>query len=116
MTPYMTTADNRLRAAAEAWATAYKRRIEATSLKRRTFAAYRAGATFDGSFLADMDAARRVTEARAGLRAAEKALLAIVDPKPITLKAKAREVKPGHTLLIDRVLPPYDDSQSTRTP
>lgn len=96
------TYDERLHAAAQAWAAAYRARQEASSIKRRTFAATRARDHRFGGLSAEVETSAQVTEARAALRAAEKALLQIVDPKPITLKARAREVKDGPVLLIER--------------
>lgn len=102
------TYDDRLRAA-EAWAAAYRARQAADAAKRRAVEAVKALRPDQRySFLrpeADQEriADKHRTDARAALRAAEKALLQIVDPKPITLKGRTREVKAGLVLLIDSV-------------
>lgn len=113
------THDERLRAAADAWAAAFRARQAARSVKRRVQEAMKQprpalwsddapwwaerGAQREAEREAERNADARLTHARVEFRTAEHALLQIVDPKPITLKARTREVKPGPTLAIDHV-------------
>ncbi|MBO9650254.1 MAG: hypothetical protein J7605_17240 [Variovorax sp.] len=88
----MSAVDGRLREAALQWAAAYRAKQAAASAKRKAAEAARHA----GFWTSERDRVRRADEqlgaARAALRAATKDLLAVIDPKPLTIRVRARVV------------------------